>query len=245
MRSKCLLLVILALTCTVGSVAAQTPARNPADRLREVLPADVAERVLVTIAAARARELPAVALEQRALKFAAKGVDPLLIEKSVAEHAERMLTARTALERARSRKAAIDELEAGADALRKGVRGEALSELARAAASGRSLALPLYTLGELIDRGLPADEAIRRVYERLTARAADSDFQRMTTEQPNAQGNRPELTGPDLAETKRPPNASAAGRGKPPATIPSNAGKDTRPGRGRATTPPGRGRGGA
>jgi hypothetical protein len=234
-------ILVTALTWSASSLPAQTLARDPSARLREVLPADVAERVLARIAEARARELPAAALEQRALKFAAKGVTPALIEKSVAEHAERMSNARDALERALQRRASADELEAGAEALRKGVPGSALSELARAAPSGRSLAMPLYALSGLLDRGLPADEAIRRVHDRLAARAADSDFQRMSTElPPRGQGNRPELTGPDLAATKRPAQGQA---GKAPVTVPGNAGKNTRPTPTRPTTPPGRGRG--
>ena len=59
-----------------GVSIAQTPAKDPSARLREVLPADVAQRVLARIADARDHQLPAEALENRALKFAAKGVDP-------------------------------------------------------------------------------------------------------------------------------------------------------------------------
>ncbi len=49
-------------------VSAQTPAEDPSARLRQVLPADVAARVRARIADARARDLPAAALENRALK---------------------------------------------------------------------------------------------------------------------------------------------------------------------------------
>ena len=57
----------LILVFAFSSAAAQTPAHDPSDRLREILPADVAERVLARIADARARALPAAALENRAL----------------------------------------------------------------------------------------------------------------------------------------------------------------------------------
>ena len=71
-------------TVMLAQVAgAQVPARDPSARLREVLPPDVATRVLARIADARAHQLPADALENRALKFAAKGVDPRSIERSV------------------------------------------------------------------------------------------------------------------------------------------------------------------
>jgi hypothetical protein len=240
-------LLALALSAGANALVAQTPARDPSARLMEVLPADVAERVLEKIAEARARELPAAALEHRALKFAARGVPAADIERSVSEHADRLLNAKQALEAARGQKADSDELEAGAEALRKGVNGAELSELAKAAPSGRSLALPLYALGSLLDRGLPSDEAIQRVHDRLTARAADAEFQRISNELPPqaaaGQANRPALTGPDLAATKRPAGTPAAGAGRtggPPTTIPSNAGKDTRPTPKKPTSPPGR-----
>ena len=154
-----------------AALGAQTPANDPSARLREVLPADVADKVLATIADARARNLPAEALERRALKFAAKGVDPKLIAKSIDEQEDRMEKAKNALNDARGRKVSDDEVEAGAEALRQGVDGAQVSELAKAAPSGRSLAVPLFVIGSLVDRGLPSDDALARVLARLQARA--------------------------------------------------------------------------
>jgi hypothetical protein len=245
MHTPTLLKLAVAMLLVAGPTAAQNTARDPSERLREVLPADVAQRVIARIAEARARELPAQALEQRALKFAAKGVDPQAIERSVAEQAERMGQAKRALEAARSRKADADEIDAGAEAIRRGVDGTSVSELARTAPSGRSLAVPLYVIGSLIDRGLPSDEALRRVRERLLARAADADIQKLPGELPPqaaaGQAHKPELTGRDLADTRRP---DAATRGGPPAGVPANAGKDTRPVPPGRSNNPGRGRGG-
>ena len=68
-----------ALILTAQAVVAQTPARDPSTRLREVLPPDVAQRVLARIADARSHNLPAEALENRALKFAAKGVNAAVV----------------------------------------------------------------------------------------------------------------------------------------------------------------------
>ena len=73
--------LVLGIALSAQGSIAQTPARDPSARLKEVLPADVAQRVLARIAEARARQLPAEALENRALKFAAKGVDPNSIER--------------------------------------------------------------------------------------------------------------------------------------------------------------------
>lgn len=173
--------VVTAVLVTVP-LAAQVPAADPSARLREVLPADVAERVIARIAEARARELPAqavAALENRALKFAARGVAPADVERAVSQHADRMMQSREAIESARGARASGEEIDAGAEALRQGVDGAAVSALAKTAPSGRSLAVPLFVLGQLVERGLPSDDALERVRERLTARASDRDLERM------------------------------------------------------------------
>lgn len=224
----------------VPTLGAQTPANDPSARLKEVLPADVADRVLAKIADARSHGLPANALEQRALKFAAKGVPPRDIERSVNEHAERLEQSKDALESARTQKPTGDEIEAGAETMRKGVDGSAVSALAKSAPSGRSLAVPLFVIGGLIDRGLPSDDALKRVLERLQARASDADLERMPGELPPQavarRANKPAETGQDLAATKRPASAGAGshgGAGGPPAGVPvGGAGKKpTTPGR--------------
>ena len=211
------------------TAGAQTPAADPSARLREVLPADVAARVLATIADARSHDLPAAALENRALKFAAKGVAPVDIERSVKAQAIRMDKAKHALEGARGTKPADDEVEASAEAMRRGVSGAQVSEVAKRAPSGRSLAVPMYVIGSLMDRGLPSDAALARVYARLDAKASDADLQKMPHELPAqavaGKAHKPATTGTDLAATKRP--ANAGGR---PSTIPANGGA-----RGRST----------
>ena len=236
-------LAALALLSVGASLGAQTPANDPSARLREVLPADVADHVLDVIAKARARELPAQALENRALKFATKGVDPKSIEKSIDEQVERMSEAKDALQKGNGRKPSDDEVTAGAEALRKGVDGAKVSELARTAPSGRSLAVPLYVIGSLIDRGLGSDAALQRVRDRLQARASDADLEHIPAELPAqadaGQKNKPAETGRDLAATKRPGSAEGAGQGGgsaggPPAGVPANGGA-----RGRPSTPPG------
>lgn len=233
--------VFVAALLGAPSLPAQTPANDPSTRLKEVLPADVAERVLAKIADARSHGLPAAALEHRALKFAAKGVSPQDIERSVDEHAERLEHSKDALASARKQKPTDDEIEAGAEALRKGVDGSAVSALAKSAPSGRSLAVPLFVIGGLIDRGLPSDDALKRVSERLQARASDAELEHMPADLP-PQGvagreNRPAETGRDISATKRPANAgssSSGGAGGPPTGVPvGGAGKKptTNPGR--------------
>jgi hypothetical protein len=235
--------LILCVAALVTSVArAQTPARDPSDRLREVLPADVAARVLATIADARVHNLPAQALAQRALKFAAKGVDPNAIAKSIADQEDRMEHAKNALDKVRDRNAADDEIEAGAEALRKGVTGSDVSELAKSAPSGRSLAVPLFVIGNLVDRGLPSDEALARVLARLQARASDADIASLPNlpeQAAGGQSHKPTSTGRPATPGSQGLGVGPAGSrpaGGPPAGVPANGGK-------RPTTPPGKGKG--
>jgi hypothetical protein len=214
-----------------GSFAhAQVPAKDPSSRLREVLPADVAQRVLSQIADARARQLPAEALENRALKFAAKGVAAADIERSVNDQVVRMDAARSALISG-GRPAAGDEIEAGAEAIRKGVDGAAISLLAKRAPSGRSLAVPLFVIGTLADRGLPPGQALQSVLTRLQQNASDADLEAMPGGLPaqaaagrdnvnNGRGNAYGRSG----VTGRPATAG------PPAGVPANGGKKTNPG---------------
>lgn len=203
---------------------AQAPAADPSARLREVLPADVADRVLATIAEARAQNLPApaiTALENRALKFASRGVPAPDVERAVREHALRMRDARSAIETGRGQSAAGDEIDAAAEAMRQGVDGAAVRALAKSTPSGRSLAVPLFVIGSLVERGLPSDQALARVQERLTARASDRDLERLARE--NGRG-RPEGAGQGMRPTDRP---GATGR---PENLPATGGRPSTPG---------------
>jgi hypothetical protein len=215
-------LVAVFAVVALGNVNAQTPAADPSDRLREVLPADVAERVLAKIAYARSRELPAAAIENRALKFAAKGVSPTNIERSVNDHVTRMEQSRGAIQAGRGARALGDEVDAGAEAIRMGVDGKAISELAKSAPSGRSLAVPLLVIGSLVERGLPSDAALLRVREKLLARASDAELEQL----PGAVASgRPTVTGQELADTKRPAHAGSRPTSVPPVNVPQNPGR--------------------
>jgi hypothetical protein len=233
----------IALVSAAVAAHAQTPANDPSARLKQVLPPDVATRVLAVIAKAKSVELPTEALENRALKFAAKGVNGDSIAKSVADQEERMEHVRDTLQHARGQKPSGDEIDAAAEAVRKGVDGSKVSALAKSAPSGRSLVVPLYVIGSLVERGLPSDSALARVEAKLKARASDQDLEKLPGELPaqaNAShGNQPAETGRALAETKRPGSASGAGQsggsaGGPPAGVPANGG-------GKPATPPGLG----
>ncbi|MDQ8145868.1 MAG: hypothetical protein P3A32_06710 [Gemmatimonadota bacterium] len=187
LSSLTLLAALGALVLSGTRAEAQGAGRDPVARLRAVLPADVAERVIATVTAARERGLPSQALENRALKYAARGVAPEQIERSVMEHATRMDRAQAALAGARGgMRPGGDEVDAAAEAMRMGVDGAGVSALAKSAPSGRSLAVPLFVVGSLVDRGLPSDEAIARVRDRLQSRATDAELERL----PDADGPR-------------------------------------------------------
>ena len=218
--------IATALAITAGALSAQTPANDPSAKLKEVLPASVAAHVLATIADARAHQLPAQALEQRALKFAAKGVKPDDIQRAIDAQAIRMRQAKDSIGKARGRSASGDEIEAGAEALRQGVDGSAVSTLAKSAPSGRSLAVPLYVIGSLVDRGLPSDEALQRVLDRLKARASDTELQQLPAQAGAGQSHRPTGVGEGKPATAGRPTG-VGGRpatAGPPSGVPANAG---------------------
>ena len=218
---------------------AQGPAKDGSARLREVLPPDVATRVLARIADARAHQLPGDALENRALKFAAKGVAPQDIERSINEQAQRMESARAALASGRGSAPAGDEIEAGAEVLRKGVDGTAVSQLARNAPRDRSLAVPLFVIGSLKDRGLSSDQALQAVLDRLNAHASDLDIEGLTGQvspRNNAGQGRPEgQSGREFGQSHKPANSGRPATAGPPAGVPGNAGDK---GKGQGHKPP-------
>lgn len=223
-------------TATIGpALAGQTtdaPAHDPSTRLREVLPPDVAAHVLAVIADARSHGLPAAALEQRALKFAARGVPASDIARAVTEHAERQTRAKTLLEAVRGSSTTGEEVEAGAEAIREGLDGDDVSALAKSAPSGRSLTIPLYVLGNLTARGLPTGQALERVSNRLAAGASDADLELLPAQANDAHDGAPGAVGRDLGATRRPaaaPGASGTQGQGPPAGVPANGGARTHP----------------
>lgn len=205
---------------TQAQIAEQ--AYDPSARIQEVMPADVAERVLAKIAAARSRGLPTQALERTALKGAARQAAPSEIERAVEAQAVRLERSSEHLTKARSRRPSGDEIEAGAEAMRQGVDGSAVSKLASSAPSGRSLAVPLHVLGALAVQNVHAQEAIDAVIARLGA--SDAEMAELPKQVAARPTGKPAVTGRDLAGTKRPGTAGGA-----PAGVPANGGATVRP----------------
>lgn len=216
-------------------VSAQQTSEDFTARLRAALPASVAERVIATVTDARSRGLPARALELRALMLAAKGVEGAAVARSIAEQSRAMGEAKAALARGRAGEASSDDIAAGAEALRQGVNGAQVSELARSAPSGRSLAVPLFVLGSLVDRGLPSDAALAQVLARLNARATDAELAALPDQA--AAGRARAEAARARAGSGRPADAGSRGAGAaggtvrrgPPANVPPATGGRGRP----------------
>ena len=216
--------LIIAAMLLCASAASAQKAHDPSARLREVLPAKVADHVLATIADARSHSLPAAALEQQALHLTQNGAKPADVEKSIDRSAENMKKSKDALENA-GRKPTSDEVVAGSKLIGRGVDGSKVSAFAKSAPSGRSLAVPLYVTGSLMDRGLKSDAALARVHARLMAKATD----RQLTAEANsmASDNRPATANQAGGLAHRPGTSTIAGRpavpGRP-ATTPGRRG---------------------
>jgi hypothetical protein len=234
-------------------LAAQTPAHDPSSTLEQVLPPSVAQQVLATIADAQSRALPAAALEHRALELNAKGTPPAEIPGAIVNAENAMATGKAALAAGGRAHAGDAEVQAAGAAVANGVDGATISSLAKSAPSGRSLAVPLAVLAALVDRGLPADDALARVVARLEARASDQELAALPEQAGNGLAHKPATTGQALAATERPagagpPSSTPAGTTpagitppvaappssvpvgtSPPASVPTNGGAGARP----------------
>jgi hypothetical protein len=212
--------LIIAATLLFASAASAQKANDPSTKLRAVLPAKVADHVLATIADARSHSLPAAALEQQALRMTRKGAKPADVEKSIDRSAENMKKSKAALQSS-GRKPSSDEVVAGSELIGRGVDGSKISEFAKTAPSGRSLVVPMYVVGSLMNRGLKSDAALGRVHERLLAKATDKQL----TAEANA-----------TASDNRPETANrAGGLAHRPASVPVQVGRPSAPGRPSAT----------
>ncbi|MDZ7778426.1 MAG: hypothetical protein U5R14_00625 [Gemmatimonadota bacterium] len=188
--------LVAALLMPLSALAQQ----DPAERLLEGLPEEVAADVMARIEAAPAQGLPSDALAHAALEGITKGRSGEEVLSAVELLVGDLGRARDAL-RESGRVTGDGEIEAAAAAMRMGVDGDVVSALARSQPSGRSLSVPLLVIGGLTERGLPSDRALTAVQGRLTAGAGDAgllgDFPEVGRELGHAM--RPDQTGPALA----------------------------------------------
>ena len=123
-------------------------------RLAAQLDAETQSRVSLIIEHARAASLPTEPLVDKALEGARKRAPNARIIEAVTTLAARLDSSRIALGSASTEA----ELVAAASALQAGVGTAVLSQL-RQERAGRSLAVPLVVLGDLVTRGVPHDTA--------------------------------------------------------------------------------------
>ena len=155
-------------------------------RLKKLLPRITAERVLSTIAVARAHGLPATALENRALKYAVRHVSSKEIEQAIAADADAMERSGALLTASSRRDPNGEEIDAAAQLIGEGVDSTSIALLAKAAPANRSLEIPLRVSAELVARKTAPQEAMLRVTERLNSGATDAQLEKLLDERPTA-----------------------------------------------------------
>lgn len=165
-------------TCTLVVLIGVAPGllhaqQDPTVLLSRVLPGAAAREVIAVVQDARDRGFPGDAIANVALEGAARGRSAADVTAAAHALLAEFTAAQAALQ-AGDRAPSPEDIQAAAVAMRLGVSGTAVSGLAAAAPSGRSLVVPLLVAGALVARGLPADQAIRLVRTRLEQKAGDA-----------------------------------------------------------------------
>jgi hypothetical protein len=171
-------------------------------RIKKLLPRDAADGVLAKISAAKEQGLPAGALEQSALKLAAKRVTPRELERAIGADADRLARSRRLLAATRRSSTSPGEVIAGAELLRQGGDSATVMAVAHAAPANRSLTAPLEVVAQLVAGGMSAEEAVDKVRTRLHNDAPDAALERWADE-----------TVARLASAAKTKNAKVAKRG--------------------------------
>lgn len=149
--------VLLALTVAVMPLSAQDVDPRM-ERIRSQLPQGAVEQIEARIQAARSEGLPVEPLLDKAVEGIAKRVPAPRITGAVDELARELGRARQLL--ADGVPPAPTDVAAVADAMRRGVPDEAIRKVAHGAPSGEPVALAVHTMGDLMDRGVPVDQAV-------------------------------------------------------------------------------------
>ena len=159
----------------VACVALATPAlaQDTAHQIDPLGKLDQQSRYAVEMLldSARLAGLPTNPLESKALEGISKRASGRLIVMRVRETLRTLKEARLAL----GATATQDELTAGAGALRVGITGAELNQLARSR-KDKPLTVPLVVLSDLVTRGVPRDTASTTIFQLWQRGAADDDF---------------------------------------------------------------------
>ncbi len=207
--------------------------QDPVERLKDVLPTETAQQVLLIVTDAQARGLDGRSIANVALEGVAKGRSGEEVTTAAAVLVADLVAARGALAQG-GRTPDAFEVDAAVMAMRQGVDGAAISDLVSSAPSGRSLAVPLAVIAGLMERGLPPDVALSAVSQRLAAQASDLELVSMPAVAAGmtAQGMPPAQVGTELASGLAgftvPVGAVPIPVALPPG-VPQNGGAEARP----------------
>lgn len=163
-------IALITLPCILGAPAAR--AQDP--RLVQRLGAPVADSIARIVVAAGAEGLPTAPLMAKALQGAARGAEPPLVLRAVANLASALRSSRAALGQDRS----ADELTAGAVALQNGADPKQLTRLAQAGGA-HPVTMSLVILTDLLDRGVPADSLVALLSSVARRGLSDEDLLRL------------------------------------------------------------------
>lgn len=185
-------------------------------RVREVFPADAADRIARIVSEAEAEGLPADPVLDKALEGAAKGVPAGRVVAAVSSYAERLRGASRLL----GDRPAPDALVAGADALQRGATPEAVGTVAERA--GDATPAALVVLGDLVDAGVPVEYALDVVTAALDEGRRGQDLLAMSAvvRRLLRQGTPPGLAARAVARTLA---GEAPPSGVPPVQLPPQA----------------------
>ncbi len=163
MRGALLSAVLVSLSAMPLSAQARSP-------LQQRLDAPTFAAVRAIMDSARADSIPTAPLADKALEGAAKHVPAVRILAAVRRLRSELADARGLL-RAGAPGAPLgtEEIVAAADARRRGVPAADVTQLRHDVAAATSLVVPLTVLGDLIQRGVPADQARGAIEQLVTA----------------------------------------------------------------------------
>ncbi len=159
----------LLVAALLGPFAATTLVAQGRALLEQRLDAQMLAALRPILDSARGDSLPAQALEDKALEGAAKHVPAMRIVAAVRQLAAELRDVRELLRSAAPGAVLSDgETIAAADARHRGAPATELATLRRHAPSTTGLVVAFAVLGDLVQRGIPADQA-RGVIEQLLA----------------------------------------------------------------------------
>lgn len=237
---------ILGLLLALGLAALPATAQEVDGRLARIraqLPEAAVQQIEARIEGAREQGLPVEPLLDKAVEGLAKQVPGDRIADAVSALAMELGRARTLLEDGAA--PPPTDIAAVADALRRGVPESAVRQVAEPAGDGEPVALAIHTLGDLMDRGVPADEALAVLSAWRAGGARTEDLRSLpaAVERLIRQGVLPGQAAAAVAGAMRGGGPGATGQpqgaaqGRPP--IPPGSGPPSNRGRGKGKPPAG------